>query len=110
MMGRLFVGVGELDHVAIIVRPSQENDSSRQTIARKTRGNDNRWNEDEKSIQMRRALVVDIRRTQSLADARRLVLHCFVNDRVEPVVGHHLQQISHQLIARLQALVVSIRI
>jgi hypothetical protein len=45
MVSRLFVGVGELDHVSVVIRPAEEDEPGRQIIARKSSGHDNRWHE-----------------------------------------------------------------
>lgn len=48
MMGRLFVGVGELDQIAVIVRPSDEANAGWQVVAGEPRGNDDGRNIDQK--------------------------------------------------------------
>ena len=95
MMGRLLIGVCELDHVSIVVGSSQENNTSRQFIARKSSRDDDRRNEDQEGIQMRRAFVIHIRWVQPITEERRLVLYSLMYDRVQPVVSHDLQEIGH---------------
>ncbi len=45
MEGRLLVGVGQLYHRSIVVRPSKEADPGGQIVARKTSRDHDRWNE-----------------------------------------------------------------
>ncbi len=49
---------------------------------------------------MRRAFLVDEGRRDAIFDQRWLVFHGFVSDGVKFVIGHHLQEIGHQLILR----------
>ena len=49
---------------------------------------------------MRRALLIDKRRIDSVFNQRRLMLDRFVNDGVEPMIGHDLEHAGHQSAAR----------
>ena len=82
MMGRLFVGVGELDQIAVIVRPSDETNAGWQVVARETGGDDDGRNIDQESIQVRRAFLVDEGRVDAVANERWLVLHSLVHDGI----------------------------
>lgn len=90
MMGRLLIGVGELDHVSILVGPSEEGDAGRQVVAGKSRWDDNRGDEYQERIQMRGALLIDVGRIDSVTDQCRLVLDGLVDDGVQVVVCHDL--------------------
>ena len=61
MTRRLLVGIGELDQVAIVVGSSNKANARREVVARESRGDDDGRNVDQKSVQMRRALLVDDR-------------------------------------------------
>ena len=108
MARRLFISVRELDHVAVVVGPSQERDSSGQIISGKSGGDDDRRNVNQKSIDVRRALLIDKRRVDSVLDQCRLVFHRFMHDGIEPIVGHHLQKKSHQFGARFEILIMRV--
>lgn len=94
-MGRLFVGVGELDQIAVIVRPSDEANAGWQVVAGESRGNDDGRNIDQKSVEMRRAFLVDEGRVDTVANQGWLMLDGFMHDGVELVVGHDHEKIGH---------------
>jgi hypothetical protein len=62
MMCRLLVGVGQLYHIAVVVGAPQKSYAGRQVVASETRGDDNRRDEDEKRVDVGRALLVNERR------------------------------------------------
>src|SRR5690348_14584188 len=88
MVSCLLVSVGELDHIAVIVRPAEKGDSRRQIIPGESGGNDDRRDEDQKCIQVRRAFLIDEGRIDSVFDQCGLMLHCFVDDCVELMIRH----------------------
>ena len=87
MLARLLVGIGELDHLGVVVRPAEERDPGRQIVAGKSGRHHDRRHEHQECVDVRRALLVDERRVDAFLDQRRLMLDRFVNDRVEPVIA-----------------------
>ena len=82
MMGRLFVGVGELDQIAIVVGSSNEANARREVVARESGGDDDGRNVDQKSVQMRRTFLVDEGWVDPVLDQGRLMFDGFVHDGV----------------------------
>ena len=95
MVCRLFVGVGELNQVAVVIGASNETHSRRQVVAREARGNYDRRHVNQERIQMRRTFLVDKGRIDTVANQGRLVLDSFMDDRVELVFGHDHEKICH---------------
>ena len=79
MMGRLLIGIGQLYHIAVVVRPAQEGDASGQVVTGISRGDDDRWNEDDEGVD--RTVGDD----QADQDERR-------KDRRNPVLLHSVQR------------------
>ena len=109
MMRRLFVGVGEFDHIAIVVGASEKSYAGGQIIAGETRGHDNGRDEDEKRVDMGRAFLVNERRIDSIFDEGRLVLDGLMHDSVQLVVRHHLEEMARQFFARQEVLIMCSR-
>ena len=82
MMCRLLVGVGQLYHIAVVVGAPQKSYAGRQVVASETRGDDNRRDEDEKRVDVGRALLVNERRIDSVFDEGRLVFDSLMHDGV----------------------------
>jgi len=82
MMGRLFVGVGELDQIAVIVRPSDEANAGWQVVSRKSRWDDDGRNTDQKSVEMQRPFLVDEGWVDPVLDQGRLMFDGFMHDGV----------------------------
>jgi hypothetical protein len=61
MMGCLFVGVSEFDHVAVVVRTAEKGYAGRKIIACETGRDNDRRNEDEEGVDVRRAFLIDER-------------------------------------------------
>src|SRR5207247_2354432 len=83
---RPLVSVGEGDQRRLAVGPTEEGEADRQSDWRETRGHDDRGGVDQKRVQVRRTLVVDVRRIKALTNQRRRVLHRLVHDRVETMI------------------------
>ena len=96
MMGGLFVGITVLDHVAVVVGAAQKGYAGRKIVARETRGDDDRRDEDEEGVDVRRAFLIDERWVDSVLNECGLVLHSFVHNGVKLVVGHHLEETGRQ--------------
>ena len=92
MMRRLLVGIGEFDHIAIVVGAAEKSYAGGQVVACEARGDDNGRDEDEKRVDMGRALLVNERRIDSVFDEGRLVLDSLMHDGIELVVGHDLEE------------------
>src|ERR1700751_1726116 len=88
MAGRLLIGVGQLQHVAVVVRPSHKGNPGRKVVARKSRRDSDRGNKYQERVQPRDSLLVDVRRIDSLADEGGLVLYTLVHDGVQFVIRH----------------------
>ena len=110
VLRRLLVGVREPEHCAIRIGTPHKGDAGRQPVAREPRRDGDRRYEYQISIQVRRAWVVHVRRIDTVADQRWLVLDGFMDNGVEFVVCHGFQNVRHQLIARDQIVVVFARI
>src|SRR5262249_1979703 len=95
MLSCLFVGVGESNHPGVSVWPPQERDPRRQIVPSKSGRHDDRWYIHEKGIDVRGALLVDIRGIDAVSDQRWLVLDRLVDDGVQPMIGHDLQHVGH---------------
>src|ERR671924_1423999 len=95
MVCRLFVGVGELNQVAVVIGASNETHSRWQVVARETRRNYDRRHVNQECIQMRRTFLVDKGRVDTVANQSRLVLDGFMHDSVELVFGHDHEKICH---------------
>jgi hypothetical protein len=80
--------------------------SSRQIVAGETRRHDDRRNKHKKGVDVRRAFLIDKRRVDAVFDQGRLMFHRFMDDGVEPVLGHDLQQVGHELLARQEIFIV----
>ena len=109
MMRRLFVGVGEFDHIAIVVGAAQKRDAGRQVVASETRGDDNGRDEDEKRVDMGRAFLVNERRIDSIFDEGGLVLDSLMHDSVQLVVDHHFEEMTRQFFACQEVLIMCSR-
>ena len=109
MMGCLLIGIGKLDHVAIIVRTAQEGYSGRQVVASESCRHDDGRHENEKRVDMRRTFLVDKRRIDTVLDEGRLMFHRFVHKRVEFLISHGLEKVGRQFFSRQEILIVGIR-
>src|SRR5215813_2735235 len=87
MMSRLFIGVGQLDHVAVVVGPSEESNASGKVVTGKARGNNDRGHVYQEGVQMGRSFIVHKRRLYAFVDESGLVLHGFVHDGDELMVN-----------------------
>lgn len=108
MMRRLLVGVSQFYHIAIVVGAAHKSYAGRQIVARKTSGDDNGRDEDEKRVDMRRTFLVNERRIDSVLDEGRLVLDRLMHDGVQLVVRHDLEEMSRQFFACQEVLIVRI--
>ena len=82
MVRCLFISVGELDQITIVVGASNKANARREVVSRKSRWDDDGRNEKQKSVQMRRAFLVDEGRINAVSDQSRLMFHGFVHDGV----------------------------
>ena len=87
-MGRLLVGISELDHFAVIVGPSEKAYARGQVVAGESRRYGDCRNKHQEGVQVRRSFLVDEWRVDPVLDKCRLVLDRLVNDSVESVVRH----------------------
>ena len=102
----LLVGVGQLDHVAIVVGSAQERDAGRQIVARESRRDYNRRHVDQLRVNVRSSLLIDERRINAVFDQRRLVFHGLVHNGGELVIGHHGEQVRHERLAGFEIFIV----
>ena len=107
MMRCLFVCVSKFDQVSVIIRSSGKANTGGKIVPCESRRNDDRRNENQKCIQMRRAFLIDERRVHAVFDKSGLMLYRLMNDRIQAMIRHDLQVIRHQLILRLEMLVMA---
>jgi hypothetical protein len=105
MVRCLLIGVGEFDHVAIVVGTPQEGDSRREVVSCETRGDDDGRDEDKKRIDMRRALLINEGWIHAVLDQSWLMLDRLVHDGVELVVRHNLEDLDRQFFASQEILI-----
>ena len=105
MMRRLLVGIGEFNHVAIVVGTPQECDSRREVVACEARRDDDGRDEDEKGIDMRRAFLINEGWIHSVFDQSWLMFDRLVHDGVQLVVRHSLEELDRQFLARQEILI-----
>ena len=107
MMLCLFVCVSKFDQVSVIIRSSGKTNAGGKIVPRKSRRHDDRRNENQECIQMRRAFLIDERRVHAVFDKSGLVLYRFMDNRIQTMIGHDLQVIDHQLILRFEMFIMA---
>ena len=109
MMRCLFVCVSKFDQVSVIIRSSGKANTGGKIVTRKSRGHDDRRNENQKRIQMRRAFLIDERRVHAIFDQSGLVLYRLMHDSIQAMIRHDFQKVRHQLILRFEMFVMARR-
>ena len=94
-MGCLLIRKGKFDHICIAVGSPKEGNAHREIISGETGRHGNRRDVDQKCVEVRRSLHIDIRRIHPFADECRLMFSGLMDDRVKTVVSHGLQEIYH---------------
>ena len=93
---RLLVGISEPQQDRFAVRTAEERDADRQIVRGESRRHRHRGRIDQERVPGRYALVALIGRIDAVLDEGRLVLGRFVDDGVELVVRHYLENVEHQ--------------
>src|SRR5580700_11475965 len=102
MMGRLLVGVSQLEQFGLAIWAPKEGDPDRKIVRRKSRRHRYGRHEDKEGVERRYALLADVRRVDAILDQGRLMLDRFMDDGVKTIICHHLQDGGHQLAPGLQ--------
>ena len=110
MMRCLFVCVGKFDQASVIIGSSGKANTGWKIILRKSRGHDDRRNENQKRIEMGRAFLIDERRVHAILDQSGLVLYRLMHDSIEAKIRHDFEKVCHQLILRFEMFVMARRV
>jgi hypothetical protein len=95
-----FVGIGKLNHPCVVIRSSEKSNPGRQIVAREAGGHHDRRHEHQERVDVRRPLLVDERWIDAVLDQGGLMFDSLVHDCIEPMIGHDLQHVEHQCLAR----------
>src|SRR5437762_11590155 len=102
MVRRLLIGITQLEQLGLAIGAAKEGDADGKIVRGESRRHRYRRDKDKEGIERRYALLADIRRVDAVLDEGRLMLEGFVDNGVETIVGHHLQDGGHQLAAGFQ--------
>src|SRR5882724_4467949 len=102
MVRRLLIGITQLEQLGLAIGAAKEGDADRKIVRRKTGRHRYRRHKDEEGVERGYALLADVRWVDAVLDEGRLMLDRFVDNGVETIVGHHLQDGGHQLAAGFQ--------
>ena len=99
MVRRLLVGITKLEKLGLAIWAPKEGNADRKIVGRKSRRHRYRRHKDKEGVERGYALLADVRRVDAVLDQGRLMLDRFMDDGVQTIVGHHLQDVGRQLVA-----------